>query len=165
MGLPSSAQPPTMECRALTLAMACWEYCSSHHLCPGLWGRVPHQEREVKKNLRLLPPHSEHSAPRAEVSVREKLAVVPTPILHFPCPGSEYSQGLKQVIKIYLVPNLISKDLSSLQQRVKNFKPKGALKNRGGGFPGGTVVESLPANAGDTGLSPGLGRSHMPRSN
>ena len=34
-----------------------------------------------------------------------------------------------------------------------------------GGFPGGTVVENLPANAGDTGLSPGLGRSHMPRSN
>ena len=33
------------------------------------------------------------------------------------------------------------------------------------GFPGGTVVESLPANAGDAGSSPGLGRSHMPRSN
>ena len=33
------------------------------------------------------------------------------------------------------------------------------------GFPGGTVVESLPANAGDMGSSPGLGRSHMPRSN
>ena len=32
------------------------------------------------------------------------------------------------------------------------------------GFPGGAVVESLPANAGDTGLSPGLGGSHMPRS-
>ena len=30
------------------------------------------------------------------------------------------------------------------------------------GFPGGTVVENLPANAGDTGSSPGLGRSHMP---
>ena len=26
------------------------------------------------------------------------------------------------------------------------------------------MVESRPANAGDTGLSPGLGRSHMPRS-
>ena len=26
------------------------------------------------------------------------------------------------------------------------------------------MVENLPANAGDTGLSPGLGRSHMPRS-
>ena len=32
------------------------------------------------------------------------------------------------------------------------------------GFPGGAVVESLPANAGDTGSSPGLGRCHMPRS-
>ena len=32
------------------------------------------------------------------------------------------------------------------------------------GFPGGAVVESLPANAGDTGSSPGPGRSHMPRS-
>ena len=32
------------------------------------------------------------------------------------------------------------------------------------GFPGGSVVENLPANAGDTGSSPGLGRSHMPRS-
>ena len=33
------------------------------------------------------------------------------------------------------------------------------------GFPGGAVVESLPADARDTGSSPGLGRSHMPRSN
>ena len=27
------------------------------------------------------------------------------------------------------------------------------------GFPGGSVVKNLPANAGDTGLIPGLGRS------
>ena len=33
------------------------------------------------------------------------------------------------------------------------------------GFPGGAVVENLPANAGDTGSSPGLGGSHMPQSN
>ena len=33
------------------------------------------------------------------------------------------------------------------------------------GFPGGAVVENLPVNAGDMGSSPGLGRSHMPRSN
>ena len=32
-------------------------------------------------------------------------------------------------------------------------------------FPGGVVVKNPPANAGDTGLSPGQGRSHMPRSN
>ena len=33
------------------------------------------------------------------------------------------------------------------------------------GFPGGAVVENLPANSGGTGSSPGLGGSHMPRSN
>ena len=33
------------------------------------------------------------------------------------------------------------------------------------GFPGGAVVESLPANSGDTGSTPGLGGSRMPRSN
>ena len=33
------------------------------------------------------------------------------------------------------------------------------------GFPGGAVVKDPPANAGDTGSSPGPGRSHMPRSN
>ena len=44
----------------------------------------------------------------------------------------------------------------SLRQNNNEIRP---------GFPGGAVVESPPANAGDTGSSPGLGRSHMPRSN
>ena len=39
------------------------------------------------------------------------------------------------------------------------------VKNVISGFPGGAVVENPPANAGDTGSSPGLGGSHMPRSN
>ena len=33
------------------------------------------------------------------------------------------------------------------------------------GFPGGAVVGGPPANAGDVGSGPGLGRSHMPQSN
>ena len=32
-------------------------------------------------------------------------------------------------------------------------------------FPGGAAVKNPPANAGDTGLSPGQGRSHMLRRN
>ena len=32
-------------------------------------------------------------------------------------------------------------------------------------FPGDAVIKNPPANAGDPGSSPGLGRSHMPRSN
>ena len=41
---------------------------------------------------------------------------------------------------------------------------KEEFKKETEGFPGGAVVENPPANAGDTGSSPGLGRSHMPRS-
>ena len=40
----------------------------------------------------------------------------------------------------------------------------GDNKKISGGFPGGAVVGSPPAGAGDTGSSPGLGGSHMPRS-
>ena len=34
-----------------------------------------------------------------------------------------------------------------------------------GNFLGGAVVKNPPANAGDTGSTPNLGRSHMPWSN
>ena len=44
-------------------------------------------------------------------------------------------------------------------QWVKEVKRK---KNTLRDFPGGTVVKNLPANAGDMGSIPGLGRSHMP---
>ena len=39
------------------------------------------------------------------------------------------------------------------------------FKSKFKGFPGGAVVKNLPANVGDTGLSPGPGKSHMPQSN
>ena len=35
------------------------------------------------------------------------------------------------------------------------------LKSFRKGFPGGSMVKNLPANAGDTGSIPGPGRSHM----
>ena len=44
-----------------------------------------------------------------------------------------------------------------------NKKKKNPTKN--GGFPGGSVVKNPPANAGDTGSTPGLGRSLIPQSN
>ena len=47
----------------------------------------------------------------------------------------------------------------------ENISDKCYKENIFRGFPGGAVVENLPANAGDTGSSPGLGRSHMLRSN
>ena len=45
-----------------------------------------------------------------------------------------------------------------------NFKG-GPHQKKSWDFPGDAVVKNPPGNAGDTGSSPGLGRSHMPRSN
>ena len=39
------------------------------------------------------------------------------------------------------------------------------FKRNLGDFRGGVVVKNPPANSGDMGSSPGLGRSHMPQSN
>ena len=58
----------------------------------------------------------------------------------------------------------MSKYKKDIIQCRTNQVPK-VEKKKHRGFPGGAVVENLPANAGDTGSSPGLGRSHMPRSN
>ena len=41
-------------------------------------------------------------------------------------------------------------------------KNRGTFKNKIPGFPGGAVAKNPPANAGDTDLIPGPGRSHMP---
>ena len=60
---------------------------------------------------------------------------------------------------LHVEKDKLHEELRSVEETVEDFK------KRCGGFPGGAVVESLPANAGDTGSSPGLGRSHMPRSN
>ena len=53
----------------------------------------------------------------------------------------------------------------SQEQELTKSRDETESRMRGGDFPGGAVVKNPPANAGDTGLSPGPGRSHMPRSN
>ena len=46
------------------------------------------------------------------------------------------------------------------------FDPRLIIKKKESwDFPGGAVVKNPPANAGDTGSSPGPGRSHMPWNN
>ena len=53
-----------------------------------------------------------------------------------------------------------------MEQQGNPHEKKNCLQElKSWGFPGGAVVESLPANAGDAGSRPGPGGSHMPRSN
>ena len=52
--------------------------------------------------------------------------------------------------------------VSDLEDRIMEITQ---LEKQKEGFRGSAVIENLPANAGDTGLNPGLGRSHMPQSN
>ena len=55
----------------------------------------------------------------------------------------------------------VSLPSTSSSHHYQNSLPKSQIWD----FPGGTVVKNPPANAGDTGSSPSLGRSHMLRSN
>ena len=68
-----------------------------------------------------------------------------------------YSMAKKKEIYVlyYIFPFVNSKE-------VRIFKTRTSTKR---GFPGGSVVEDLPINAGDRGWIPGPGRSHMPQSN
>ena len=80
---------------------------------------------------------------------------------------SMYSQGrVRGVWEMEGEGQLLGSCLEYLSERRCHILRLGRMKKEVlRGFPGGAVVEDLPANAGDTGSSPGLGRSHMPRSN
>ena len=86
--------------------------------------------------------------------------------------NQEITEEIKEEIKKYLETNdnenMTTQNLWHVAKAVRRGKFRAIQsypKKQAMGFPGGTVVESLPADAGDTGSSPGLGRSHMPRSN
>ena len=57
----------------------------------------------------------------------------------------------------------ISYDITYMRNLKKNDTNE-LTEQKQRGFPGGSVVKNAPANAGDTGWSPGVGRSHMPQS-
>ena len=69
-------------------------------------------------------------------------------------------------IPIKISTRLFAEIENLILEFIWNLKDPQILKIlKKGNFPGGTVVENLPASAGDTGLISGPGRSHMPRNN
>ena len=57
----------------------------------------------------------------------------------------------------YFIKDAIDCKMHPKFKSAKNWREKKDFKD----FPGGTVVKNSPANAGNTGLRPGPGRSHM----
>ena len=55
----------------------------------------------------------------------------------------------------------LSKEGGSTCRAPPAFLSSCTFKMTSGVFPGGAVIKNLPANAGDTGSSPGPGRSNM----
>ena len=74
-------------------------------------------------------------------------------------------EEMDKFLERYNLPRLNQEEVENMNRPITSNEIETVIKNLPTGFPGGAVVESLPANAGDVGSSPGLGRSHMPRSN
>ena len=76
--------------------------------------------------------------------------------------------NLEEMDKFLEKHNLLrhnQEEIENMNRLITSSEIETLIKNLPtGGFPGGAVVEGLPASAGDTGSSPGLGRSHMLRS-
>ena len=70
-------------------------------------------------------------------------------------PGKLYRQAKAKRIQHHQTSSTTNAKGTSLSGKQKKKRD----------FPGGAVVKNPPANAGDTGSSPGPGRSHMPWSN
>ena len=129
----------------------------------------------------ILLPQPEHESPAhsfpapgpsacLSVCLSVSPSSLPFPIFHLgihrrvkntPAQGPRglchWSQGANE--------QLLRPGSQSVRLQEEGFGVYQGLKNCFPGFLGGTVVKNLPANAGDTGSSPGPGRCHTPRSN
>ena len=75
--------------------------------------------------------------------------------------GEESLVATREEVEIRMNNSLVSFPIKRSQEMRQNLERRVSQRD----FPGGTVVGSPPANAGDMGLIAGPGRSHMPWSN
>ena len=90
-------------------------------------------------------------------------------ILDFPVQttGAREQNILSLSLSCYATTSTVTVAISCWQRTICHLSLPGVPNQKSDirDFPRGPVVKNLPANAGDTGLIPGLGRSHMLLSN
>ena len=106
--------------------------------------KTGHLDNQIKVFMQLNKPLTNLTFTQTYASIQSENIKSNTKWLHY------HLTGNKVIHKRF--PHIIRKTILN-------------LKTKGRGLPGGAVVKNPPANAGDTGSSPGLGRPHMPRSN
>ena len=75
-------------------------------------------------------------------------------------------EEMDRFLERHNLPRLNQEEIENMNRPITSTEIETVIKNLPTrGFLGGAVVENLPANAGNTGSSPGPGRSHMPWSN
>ena len=62
------------------------------------------------------------------------------------------------VLKLIFLSRLNQEEIQNINKPITSNEIKSVIKKTPGGFPGGAVVENLPANAGDTGFEPWSGK-------
>ena len=135
--------PPPSHPRLLTLL-----YFISQHLS------IPETVLYIVNLFVVCLPHSKVGCMRRGV-----LPSILCPESYLSC--KRYSINIYYQMNQFLSCFCLLSETTSGSKQVGNNWLRGNLRD----FPGGAVVKNLPANAGDMGSSPGLGRSQMPRSN
>ena len=114
-----------------------------------------------RTNIRIIRVPEEEEKKKGAEKIFEEIIVE-----NFPNMGKEIVNQVQEEQRVAYrinprrnMPRHILIKLSKITYKEK------ILKAAREGFPSGAVVKNPPANAGDTGSSPGLGRSHMPWSN
>ena len=136
-------------CREKGTLLHCWWECK---LIQPVWRTV---WRFLKK-LKIEPPYDPAIPllgmyPEKTIIRKETCTTVFTAAL----------QWKRMNICICITESLLINFFKVLESSQRTSYQKAVLR----GFPGGAVIGNPPASAGDTGSSPGPGRSHMPWSN
>ena len=80
-------------------------------------------------------------------------------------PNNQLNENKNNGMKPFLIPKIGKEGVPEKRVWERYNLKVNVYRKFNRDFPGGTVVKNLPVNAGDTGLIPGPGRSHMLRSN